>query len=90
MQLAPGILAAYTTIIPASIFWGILLSTIVIGMWARNRSVRLVSVTFIILSPLLMTSGVGVSWGVPLALQSIGQGLLAAGLAGLLLSFVKR
>lgn len=90
MQLAPGILAAYTTIIPASIFWGLLFMMIFIGFWARNRSIRLPAILGILISPLIMTAGVGISWGVPLAIQSIGQGLLAASLAAVLLSFIKR
>jgi hypothetical protein len=44
----------------------------------------------IILSPLIMTSGVGISWGMPTTMQAIGQALLSAGIAGILLSFIKR
>jgi len=66
------------------------MTAIVVGMWLRNRSTRLVSIVFVILSPLIMTANAGISWGVPLAFQGLGQGLLAAGIAGIMLSFIKK
>jgi hypothetical protein len=88
--ISPSLLEAYTNIIPPAIFFGLFLGIVVLGMWRRNKTVRLVSIVFIILSPLIMSSDIGLMMGVPLAEQSIGQALLAAGIAGMLLSLVKK
>lgn len=90
MQLVPAVLMPYTNIFGTTLFFGLFFGFIVLGFFARNKSVRLVSILFIILSPLIMTSGVGISWGMPTVMQSIGQALLAAGIAGVLLSFLKK
>jgi len=90
MQIVPSILKAYTYVMPTPIFFGLLFGVIVLGFWRRNRGVRLVSVVFIILSPFIMSSNAGLMFGIPLAEQAIGQALLAAGIAGMMLSFVKR
>jgi hypothetical protein len=83
-------LETYTNIIPALVFFGLFFGIIVLGMWRRNKTVRLVSIVFIILSPLIMSSDVGLMMGVGLDEQRIGQALLAAGIAGILLSLVKK
>lgn len=88
--IAPALFLAYTNVIPGTIFFGLFLGIIVIGLWRRNRGVRLVSVMFIIISPLIMSSNIGLMMGVPLIEQAIGQALLAAGIAGILLSFLKK
>lgn len=88
--IAPSLLETYTNIIPAVVFFGLFFGIIVLGMWRRNKTVRLVSIVFIILSPLIMSSDVGLMMGVGLDEQRIGQALLAAGIAGILLSLVKK
>ena len=90
MQILPAVLLPYTNLFGTTLFFGLIFGFFVLGMWRRTNSVRLVSIVMIILSPLIMTSGVGISWGIPLVMQSIGNALLAAGIAGVLLSFVKR
>jgi hypothetical protein len=90
MFIAPAFLQAYFNITGTSLFFGLLFGMITLGMWRRNRGIRLVSVTMIILSPLIMASNIGLMFGIPPIMQSIGQALLAAGVAGVLLSFVKR
>jgi hypothetical protein len=80
---------AYTTLMPASVVFGLLFGGITIGMWQRTRSVRLISILMMIASPFIVLSGAGLMLGVPLAEQSLGQVLLAAGLAGVFLSFIK-
>jgi hypothetical protein len=90
MMLVPAILQGYFNVMPASVFFGLLFGLIVIGMWRRNRGVRLVSVVMIILSPMIMSSNAGLMFGIPLVEQALGQALLAAGLAGVLLSLIKK
>jgi len=90
MQLIPNITLAYRNIIPNSIFFGILVGVLVLGFWRRNRSVRLVSILFIMLGPFLFFSDAGLMLGIPGAEMGIGAVLLALGLAGIVLSFVKR
>ncbi len=90
MQILPGVLLPYTNIFGTTLFFGLVFGFMTLGFWLRTNSVRLVSIVMIILSPLIMTSGIGISWGMPTTMQAIGQALLAAGIAGVLLSFVKR
>ena len=90
MQLIPNITLAYRNIIPNTIFFGVLFGVLVLGFWRRNRSVRLVSILFIMLGPFLFFSDAGLMLGIPGAEQGIGIVLLALGLAGIMLSFIKR
>ena len=90
MQLAPTLVGAYTLAIPTTVFWGILTGILAIGVWRRNRSVRLVSVLFVMIGPFLFFSDAGLMLGIPGAEQAIGVVLLAAGLAGIILSFIKK
>ena len=90
LVLIGGILfRAYTTLMPASVVFGLLFGILVIGMWQRTKSVRLVSILMMIASPFIVLSGAGLMLGVPLAEQAIGQTLLAMGFAGICLSFIK-
>jgi hypothetical protein len=81
---------AYTNLMPASVMFGLLFGAIVIGSWIRNRSVRLISILMIIISPFIVSSSAGLYLGIPLVEQAIGQALLACGLAGVMLSFIKK
>ena len=90
MQILPAVLLPYTNLFGTTLFFGLIFGFLVLGMWRRTNSVRLVSIVMIILSPLIMTSGVGISWGIPTTMQAIGNALLSAGIAGVLLSFIKR
>ena len=80
---------AYTTVMPGTLVFGLLFGVITLAMWQRTKSVRLISILMMIASPFVVLSGAGLMLGVPLAEQSLGQVLLAAGLAGVFLSFIK-
>ena len=90
MQLIPNLMKAYTNIIPNAIFFGVIFGVVALGFWRRNRSVRLVSIVFIMLGPFLFFSDAGLMLGIPGSEKGIGLVLLAMGLAGTLLTFVKR
>jgi hypothetical protein len=90
MFLVPAIFLAYFNIIPATIFFGILFGMVTLGIWRRTKSVRMVSVLMIIISPLIMTASSGMNFGVPVVFQALGQALMACGVAGMLLSLVKK
>lgn len=90
MYITPAILGGYTAIIPVTVFFGITLGFIVMGYWRMNRGVRLVSLVFIMIGGFLMTSNTGLELGVPGILQSIGIAALAAGISGIMISFVHR
>lgn len=87
MQLIPNLMKAYTNIIPITVFWGIITSILCIGMWRRNRSVRLVLVVFTICSGVMFY---GLSIVVPGNVLMIGQVLTALGMAGIALTFIKK
>ena len=84
------ILMGYTRIMPATVVFGLFFGMLVIGMWLRTKSVRLVSIVMLIASPFIMSSQAGLYLGIPLAEQALGQALLAAAIAGIGLSFIKR
>jgi len=84
------VVLAYTQNIPATLFFGVILGFVVLGFWRSTKSVRLVGILFMILSPLLLTKQAGLYMGMPTVMQSLGAVLFAAGLAGVLLSFVKK
>jgi hypothetical protein len=90
MYIVPAILGGYTAVIPVTVFFGLTLAFIVLGYWRKNRAVRLVSITFIIIGSFLMTTNTGLEMGMPGILQSIGAAALAAGISGIFLSFIKR
>jgi hypothetical protein len=82
--------SAYTNLMPTSVMFGLLFGIITLGIWDRTKSVRTIAITMCIISPFIVTSGAGLYLGLPLVEQAIGQALLAAGLAGILLSFIKK
>jgi hypothetical protein len=90
MVIGASLVQAYTFVIPQTVFFGVMLGMIVVGLWRRNRAIRLVSIVFIILSPFVMTASIGLEFGVPLAEQALGQALLAVGIAGIFISWLKR
>jgi hypothetical protein len=90
MYLIPDVLGGYFIYVPTTLFFGITLSIIVLGLWRANRGVRVVSILFIIASPFLMAANVGLMLGIPGTLQSLGMACLAVGIAGIFLSFVRR
>ena len=90
MYVAPAILGAYTTVVPAVVFFGITLCFIVMGMWRMNRSVRLVSIVFMMIGGFLFFGTSGLEMGMPGILQNIGIAALSAGLAWIFISFIHR
>jgi hypothetical protein len=89
-NVMPDVMTPYTTVIPLNIFFGIILGLIVMGMWAANKSTRLISILMIIAAPLLFSAGSGLNIGIPGAMQALGEACLAIGLAGALLSLIRR
>lgn len=89
MQLVPNMFLGYTNVLSAPIFFGLLIAALTIGMWRRNRSIKLVSITWVICGALVMTAGSGLSWGIPGEMQKLGGLFLALGVAGILYSFRK-
>ena len=81
---------SYTNLMPTTVMFGLLFGAITIGFWLRTKSVRLISILMIIVSPFIVSSGAGLYMGIPLVEQALGQALLAAGMAGIMLSFVKK
>lgn len=85
-----SLLAGYTTVTPATVLFGIAFLFLMIGIWMRTRSVRLIAVLGVIISPFIMYTSSGLMLGVPSIGQALAQGLLAAGLAGVLFSFMRK
>ena len=80
----------YTTNMPATVMFGIILGSVIVAFWRTTKSVRLVSIVFMCLSPLVLSKQAGLYIGMPSVMQSLGAVMFAAGIAGVLLSFVKK
>ena len=88
--IGTSLVQGYTTVTSSTVLFGIAFLFLMIGVWMRTKSVRLIAVIGIIISPFIMYGSQGLYLGVPLIGQGIAQGLLAAGLAGVLLSFIRK
>ena len=90
MQLIPNLTLAYRNLIPNIVFYGVIIGILCVGMWRRNRSVRLVLVTFTICGSFLFYVGSGLELGIPANIMLIGKVLTALAFAGIVLTFIKR
>lgn len=85
-----SLLSGYTTVTPTTVLFGIAFLFLMIGIWMRTKSVRLIAVLGIIISPFIMYTSSGLMLGIPSVGQAVAQGLLAAGIAGVLFSFMRK
>jgi hypothetical protein len=90
MVISQSLLSAYTTVTPATVLFGIAFFFIMIGIWMRTRSVRLIAILGILISPFIMYTSAGLQLGIPSVGVGVAQGLLAAGLAGVLFSWIRK
>jgi hypothetical protein len=84
------IIQGYITPSGWTVFWGLFFFGIMLGTWLRTRSVRLIAILGICISPFIMNPATGLFLGIPLEGQQLASGLLWASLAGVLLSFIRR
>lgn len=89
-NLVPDLMIPYTSTIPQTVFFGLILGFIVIGQWLRNKGTRAISILMILVAPLLFTANSGLGIAIPGAFQSFGTACLVLGFVGMLLSFVRR
>ncbi len=72
--------------ISASMIWGSLFFFIFVGLWLRPRDILIPCILAFIAGGFIMTS----AYGVPVQFQQVGQGLMYASVAGIILSwFIK-
>lgn len=72
------------------LLYGIMLFCFFTGMWFRTRSVRLPLILGFITAAFIVNPLSGLHLGTPLIFQQVASGLLAACLAGILLSFMRK
>jgi len=90
-SIAPNILPGYlATGMSATLLWGIMFFFIMFGFWFRTRSVRLVIIMAFLMSVFILTPTAGLMLGAPLMFQYVAQGLMAAAIAGILVSFIRK
>lgn len=90
-SIAPNILPGYlATGMSATLLWGIMFFFIMFGFWFRTRSVRLVIIMAFLMSVFILTPTAGLMLGAPLMFQYVSQGLMAAAIAGILVSFIRK
>lgn len=75
---------------PANVIWGIMLFFIFLGFWFRTRSVRLVLIMGLLMAVFVLTPTAGLMLGAPLMFQMVAQGLMAACIAGVAISFIRK
>lgn len=90
ITIGTTLVQGYTQVTGATIFFAIMFMFFMIGIWMRTRSVRLIAIIGIMISPMIMYASSGLYLGLPIISQAVAQGLMAAGLAGVALSFIRR
>jgi hypothetical protein len=73
-----------------TLLWGIMFFFIIFGFWFRTRSVRLVLILSFVMAAFILTPTAGLMLGAPLMFQYVAQGLMAAAMAGILVSFIRK
>jgi len=90
-SIAPNILPGYlATGMEPTLLWGIMFFFLVFGFWFRTRSVRLVLILSFVMAAFILTPTAGLMLGAPLLFQYVAQGLMAAAMAGILVSFIRK
>jgi hypothetical protein len=90
-SIAPNILPGYTaTGITPTLLWGIMFFFILFGFWFRTKSVRMVLIIGLLMATFILTPTAGLFLGAPLMFQYVAQGLMAAAMAGILISFIRK
>lgn len=90
-SIAPNILPGYlATGMEPTLLWGIMFFFIIFGFWFRTRSVRLVLILSFVMAAFILTPTAGLMLGAPLLFQYVAQGLMAAAMAGILVSFIRK
>jgi hypothetical protein len=82
--------SGYTSNAPFVVIIGIALFFYMIGSWMRTRSVRLISIVGVLLAPFVMLGSSGLYLGIPSVGVMLAKGLLAAALAGVMFSFMRK
>ena len=88
--ISDSLLSGYTQVTPATVLFGIAFVFVMFGIWYRTKSVRLIAILGILISPFIMYGSNGLYLGIPSLGIGIAQGLLAAGIAGVLFSFIRK
>ena len=88
--ISDSLLSGYTQVTPATVLFGIAFVFVMFGIWYRTKSVRLIAILGILISPFIMYGSNGLYLGVPSLGIGIAQGLLAAGISGVLFSFIRK
>ena len=78
------------TQVPIMILAGVVFFFLFFGFWFRTRSVRLTLILGLLMAAFVVTPSAGLFLGAPLAFQLVAQGLMAAAIAGVVISFIRK
>lgn len=82
--------ALTTTGAPIMLFWAIIYIAVFAGLWLRTRTVRLSLIVGFLAIPFIVNSTTGLMLGMPVSLQIVMNGMMAAAIAGTIYGFVKK
>lgn len=87
-----AVMAPYLWLVPGyEVFvFGLLFASIYLGIWVRSRDVTVPAIAGILCGGFIFFADRGLMLGIPGEFSAIGQGLLYAALAGLILSVIKK
>lgn len=88
--IGESMLQSYTMVMPAVVMFGTMFLFFMIGVWYRTRSVRMIMIVGILLCPFILYAWSGLYLGLPSLAPALICGLLAAGLSGVLFSFMRK
>ena len=90
-SIPAALVAAYVaTQVSITIFAGILFFFVFFGFWFRTKSVRLALVLGLLMAVFIITPTAGLMLGAPVLFQLCAQGFMAAAIAGVLVSFMRK
>jgi hypothetical protein len=84
--------APYMWLVPgnAVLVWGLLFSFIFMGMWLRGRDVTVPTIVGFLIGSFIFMGNYGLQLGIPGEIAELGQGIMYAAIAGILLSLIKK
>lgn len=86
-------MAPYMWILPTyhALIWGLVFMFLFVGIWLRGRDMGYIVIFALIIGVILFSSAsYGIAVGVPQEFADIGQGIVYAAVAGVILSIIKK
>lgn len=84
--------APYMWLVPGfeALIFGLIFSAIFLGLWLRGRDVTVPMIVGFIIGSFIFVGNYGLALGIPYEFAAMGQGLMYAAMAGVILAIIKK